>query len=534
MSNTEQDLDPGLAPDPEAALIAEGAPAEDRITGARLRWIMIALMLAMFLAAIDQTIVSVALPQIVSDLNGLSSLSWVVTAYLLASTASTPIWGKISDLYGRKIMLQIAISVFLAGSFLAGFSHSMEWLIVSRGIQGLGGGGIMVLAMASIADVIPPRERGRYTGLFTAVFAFSSVAGPLLGGFFVQSLNWRWIFYINIPFGIVALFVISAVFNVPTERVKHKIDYLGAVLMVSGVSLLLLVVEWGGHKFEWGSTTILSMIAGSLMLLGGFVWREFFATEPILPMSLFKNPIFTVASAISFLVGLAMFGAIIFMPVFLQIVQGVTPTQAGLKMIPMMAGMASASFVVGRLTSKLGRYKAFPIFGTFAAASAMLILSRIAVDTPYWYIALGLFILGLGMGSTMQVLMLAVQNSVHVREVGTAISGSTFFRSIGGTLGTAIFGAVMTSQLTKNIEAAIPGGSNVDVATMTNAVSTIASLPAKLHDIVLVAYAGALSHIFIVAFPFMVAAFVLALFLKEVKLSPLVGHEHPEELQPVE
>ena len=534
MSGTQQGIDPGLAPDPEAVLIAEGAPAEDRITGARLRWIMIALMLAMFLAAIDQTIVSVALPRIVSDLNGLTSLSWVVTAYLLASTASTPIWGKISDLYGRKIMLQIAISIFLAGSFLAGFSNSMEWLIVSRGIQGLGGGGIMVLAMASIADVIPPRERGRYTGLFTAVFAFSSVAGPLLGGFFVESLNWRWIFYINIPLGIVALFVISAVFNVPTERMKHKIDYLGAALMVSGVSLLLLVVEWGGHKYPWGSSTILLMLATSLMLLGAFVWREFFASEPILPMSLFKNPIFTVSSAISFLVGLAMFGAIIFMPVFLQIVQNVTPTQAGLKMLPMMAGMASASFTVGRLTSRLGRYKVFPIFGTLAAAISMLILSRIAVDTPYWYIALGLFILGLGMGSTMQVLMLAVQNSVHVREVGTAISGSTFFRSIGGTLGTAIFGAVMTSQLTKNIETAIPGGSSIDVSAMTNAVSTIASLPARLHDIVLVAYAGALSHIFIVAFPFMVAAFVLSLFLKEVKLSPLVGHEHPEELQRVE
>ncbi|MSZ41019.1 MAG: DHA2 family efflux MFS transporter permease subunit, partial [Actinobacteria bacterium] len=330
MSGTQQGIDPGLAPDPEAVLIAEGAPAEDRITGARLRWIMIALMLAMFLAAIDQTIVSVALPRIVSDLNGLTSLSWVVTAYLLASTASTPIWGKISDLYGRKIMLQIAISIFLAGSFLAGFSNSMEWLIVSRGIQGLGGGGIMVLAMASIADVIPPRERGRYTGLFTAVFAFSSVAGPLLGGFFVESLNWRWIFYINIPLGIVALFVISAVFNVPTERMKHKIDYLGAALMVSGVSLLLLVVEWGGHKYPWGSSTILLMLATSLMLLGAFVWREFFASEPILPMSLFRNPIFTIASAISFLVGLAMFGAIIFMPVFLQIVQDVTPTQAGL------------------------------------------------------------------------------------------------------------------------------------------------------------------------------------------------------------
>lgn len=536
MNRTQQEQDPWLAPDPEAALIAEGAPEQDRITGVRLRWIMIALMLTMFLAALDQTIVSVALPQIVSDLNGLSSLAWVVTAYLLASTASTPIWGKISDLYGRKIMLQIAIVMFLAASFLAGASQTMEWLIISRGLQGLGGGGIMVLAMASIADVIPPRERGRYTGLFTAVFAFSSVAGPLIGGFFVESLSWRWIFYINLPLGIIAFFVIASVFHVPKQRVQHKIDYFGAVLMVSGVSTLLLLVEWGGHRYDWGSSTILSMIAASLILLSTFVWHELRTEEPLVPMSLFKNPIFTVSSAISFVVGLGMFGAIIFMPVFLQIVQGVSPTEAGLKMLPMMAGMAGASITVGRLTSRLGRYKMFPIFGTASAAVGMLLLSRIAIDTPYWYIAVGLFLLGMGMGSTLQVLVLAVQNSVHIKDVGAAISGSTFFRSIGGTLGTAIFGAIMTTQLTKNIEVALPAGSvnDMDVSKLTSAVSTIAALPTKLHDIVLSAYAGALGHVFIVALPIMIVGLVLSLFLKEVKLSPLVGHEHPEELHSFE
>jgi len=534
MSSTTQDQDPGLTSDPDAALIAEGAPAEDRIVGRKLALIMGSLMLTMFLAAIDQTIVSVALPRITSDLNGLSSLSWVVTAYLLASTASTPIWGKISDLYGRKIMLQISIVLFLLASFLAGASQSMEWLIISRGLQGLGGGGIMVLAMASIADVIPPRERGRYTGLFTSVFAFASVAGPLLGGFFVESLNWRWIFYVNIPLGIVALFVIGAVFNVPSERVKHKIDFLGAGLMVAGVSTLLLIAEWGGSKYDWGSSTILLMAAAALILLAIFVWHELRVEEPMVPMSLFRNPIFAVSSSIGFVVGLAMFGAIIFMPVFMQIVQGATPTQAGLKMVPMMAGMASASITVGQLTSRLGRYKAFPIFGTAMAFTGMLLLSRIATETPYWYLAVSLFVLGVGMGSTMQVLVLSVQNSVHVKNVGVATSGTTFFRSIGGTFGTAVFGAIMTTQLTKNIIETLPASTakNLDVSQLTVAISKIDSLPDALRSIVLNAYSSALGHVFLVAAPLLLIGFILTLFLKEVRLSPLVGKEREFEPLP--
>ena len=532
--STTQDQDPGLTLDPDAALIAEGAPAEDRIVGRRLALIMGSLMLTMFLAAIDQTIVSVALPTITSELNGLSSLSWVVTAYLLASTASTPIWGKISDLYGRKIMLQISIVLFLLASFLAGASQSMEWLIFSRGLQGLGGGGIMVLAMSSVADIIPPRERGRYTGLFTSVFAFSSVAGPLLGGFFVQSLNWRWIFYINIPFGIAAFLIITAVFNVPTKKVQHKIDFLGAALMVAGVSTLLLIAEWGGSRYDWGSSTILLMAAASIILLSVFVWHELRTEEPMVPMTLFRNPIFAVSSSIGFVVGLAMFGAIIFMPVFMQIVQGATPTQAGLKMVPMMAGMASASITVGQLTSRLGRYKIFPIFGTAMAFTGMLLLSRIAADTPYWYLAMSLFVLGVGMGSTMQVLVLSVQNSVHVRDVGVATSGTTFFRSIGGTFGTAVFGAIMATQLTKNITAALPADTakTIDVSQLTVAVSKIEALPAALHEIVINAYASAMGHVFLVAAPLLLVGFVLTLFLKEVRLSPLVGKEREFEAVP--
>ena len=354
------DPDPSTTDNPEATLIAEGAPDHELIHGGRLGLTMFALMLTMFLAALDQTIVSTALPRITSDLNGLGQLSWVVTAYLLASTASTPIWGKISDLYGRKIMLQAAIIIFLVGSLLAGASTSMGMLIVTRGIQGLGGGGLIVLVMAVIADVIPPRDRGKYTGLFGAVFAVASIAGPLLGGFFVDSLTWRWIFYINIPVGIAAFLVITTVLQVPKHKVQHVIDYLGAALLVIGVCCLLLIFEWGGARYSWTSPQIIGMTLLTVALLLAFVLRQLRVSEPIVPMALFRNGVFRTTSVIGFIVGLAMFGAIVFMPLFLQVVQGATPTEAGLELLPMMAGLLVASIVSGRLISRLGRYKIFP------------------------------------------------------------------------------------------------------------------------------------------------------------------------------
>ncbi|CAB4911362.1 unannotated protein [freshwater metagenome] len=509
--------DPSTTPDPEATLIAEGAPDHELIHGGRLKLTMTALMLTMFLAALDQTIVSTALPRITSELNGLAQLSWVVTAYLLASTASTPIWGKISDLYGRKIMLQAAIVIFLLGSLLAGASQSMLMLVITRGIQGLGGGGLMVLVMAVIADIIPPRDRGKFTGLFGGVFAIASVAGPLLGGFFVDFGGWRWIFYINIPIGIAAFLVITYVLQVPKKRVEHSIDYVGAVLLVAGVSALLLIFEWGGSRYEWGSPTILIMGAGTIALLVVFVLWELRVKEPIVPMALFRNSVFRGTSIIGFIVGFAMFGAIVFMPLFLQLVRGATPTAAGLELVPMMAGLLLASIVSGRVISAIGRYKIFPIIGTALAAIGMFFLSTIKMDTPYWQIAVYLFILGLGFGNIMQTLILAVQNSVNPRDVGVATSGSTFFRSIGGTIGTAVFGAVMTNRLTQELTSAFPNG-NVDITDITSAISKIASLPTEIKVVVLGAFTNALDTVFLVAVPILVLGFIVALFLKEVRL----------------
>lgn len=525
---TPQQPSAQAAPDPEEILISEGAPAQELITGRRLWLVLGALMLTMLLAALDQTIVSTALPRITSDLNGLGQLSWVVTAYLLTSTASTPIWGKISDLYGRKIMLQSAIVIFLIGSALAGAAQSMSWLIVTRGIQGLGGGGLMVLAIAVIADVIPPRERGRYTGLFGGVFAVSSIAGPLLGGFFVDSLSWRWIFYINLPLGILAMFVIAAALQVPRRRVEHSIDVLGAALMVSGVTLLLLVVEWGGNRYDWNSPTILVMGALSIGLLVAFVRVELKSREPLVPMSLFANRIFSTTSILGFILGLAMFGAIVFVPLYLQMVTGATPTQAGLQMVPMMAGMLTASVVSGRMITRFGRYKVFPIVGMGIATVAMYLMSSLRVDTPYWQLAIALTLLGIGMGNVMQVLIIAVQNSVHPRDVGVATSGSTFFRSMGGTIGTALFGAVLTSQLMERLTATLPASAtgSMELDGLTSNMARIAALPEPIRLVVLESFTGALDRVFLTAVPILAIGFVLAWFLKDIRLHEVKPHEH--------
>ena len=378
----------------------------------------------------------------------------------------------------------------------------------------------MVLVMAVIADVIPPRERGRYTGLFGGVFALSSVLGPLLGGFFVDALSWRWIFYINVPLGIAAFLVIAAVLHIPQHRVNHSVDYIGALLLVSGVVIGLLLTEWGGHQYAWGSPQIIGMAIASMTLIALFIWRQLRVLEPLVPMSLFRNKVFGVSNIIGFIVGLAMFGAIIYLPIYLQVVVGSSPTVAGLQMIPMMAGVLTLSIISGRVISRTGRYKVWPITGMILSTLGMLILSRITVDTPYWQLVIGMLVLGSGLGCVMQVLIIAVQNAVKPNEIGVATSGATFFRSIGGTFGTAIFGAIMTSMVASHIEEALPANmqGNVDTSAMTNALSTMASLPAQMKSIVLNAFSESIGSVFLVAAIVIASGIALAFFLPEVKL----------------
>ena len=480
-----------------------------------LRLILGALMLTMLLAALDQTIVSTALPTITSDLGGLNELSWVVTAYLLASTASTPIWGKVSDLHGRKLMLQSAVVVFVIGSALAGASQNMGELIATRAIQGVGGGGLMVLVMAVIADLIPPRERGRYAGLFGAVFGISSVVGPLLGGYFTEHLSWRWIFYINVPLGIASFLILGAVLHLPVLHQKRPIDWLGSALLVAGVTMLLLVTVWGGHQYDWASPQIIGLALAGVVTIAVFVWHELRVEEPIVPMTLFSNKVFRVSSVIGFIVGFAMFGSIVYLSIYFQVVRGATPTEAGLQLLPLMVGVLLTSILSGQLITRMGRYKIFPIIGTALATAGLFMLSKLGVDAPYGFAALAMFILGAGMGNVMQVLILAVQNTIAPQQMGAATSGSTFFRSIGGSFGTAFFGAVWTARLATELSGIFPGGTQGDV---TSSITSIHALPPLVQEQVLGAFARAMDTTFLVAVPIMALAFVMSLVLPEVRL----------------
>jgi len=489
-------------------------------TGRSLRLILISLMLVLFLAALDQTIVSTALPTIAGELGGLDQLSWVVTSYLLASTASTPLWGKISDLVGRKIVLQSAVVLFLVGSALAGLSQTMAQLIAFRAVQGLGGGGLMVLVLAAIADVVSPRERGRYTGLFGAVFAVAMVIGPLMGGFFVQSFSWRWIFYINLPLGIVALIVLQAVLHIPRERREVVIDWLGAALMVSGIVLALLVVEWGGRQYGWNSPQILVMAITSAVLLIWFVRHELRTAEPIVPMRLFRERVFSVVAVMSFLLGFGMFGAIVYLPVFLQVVQGNNPTQSGLMLLPLMAGLLTMSILSGRIVSNTGKYRLFPIVGTAVATVGMALLSQMQIATPYWRIAIFMVILGAGMGMFMQVLIIAVQNAVETRDLGAATSSTAFFRSMGASFGTAILGAVLGATVNVQLrqrfgDVPIPDGA-------LGAPEQVAALPPAVRTPVLESLTIAIDRVFIISAAVMAVAFLLSWFLPEKHL-----RQHP-------
>lgn len=501
--------------------MATPSPAPTSASGMTHRQILLVfsgLMAGMFLAALDQTIVATALPTIVGELGGLEHLSWLVTAYLLTSTASSPLYGKISDLYGRKRVFQAAIVIFLLGSGLAGLSQSVAQLIAFRALQGLGAGGVMVLAMTIVGDILSPRERGRYQGYIGGVFAVSSIAGPLLGGFIVDNLNWRWVFYLNIPIGLVALAITGVALNIPFRRVDHPVDYAGAGLLVAAVTSILLMTVWGGSEYAWSSPTIIGLGVAGTILTVLFVLQERRATEPILPLRLFANHTFTLTSGVGFIIGLAMFGSIVFLPLFLQTVTGVTATSSGLLLLPQMVGMLSTSITSGRLISRTGRYKRYPLIGTLVMALGLFLLSTMNADTPFVQTAAYMILLGAGMGLVMQVLVIAVQNAVAHEDLGVATSSATFFRSLGGSFGTALFGAIMTSRLATNLAGLLPAGTPVDTARLTGSPATIAALPAAVKGPVIEALTRSITSVFGVAVPFAVAAFIAVLFLREIPL----------------
>jgi EmrB/QacA subfamily drug resistance transporter len=482
-----------------------------------------ALLLGMLLAALDQTIVSTALPTIVSELGGMEHLSWVVTAYMLASTAATPLWGKLGDQYGRKKLFQAAIVIFLIGSALCGIAQNMPQLIAFRAVQGLGGGGLMVLSIAIVGDLVSPRERGKYQGLFGAVFGATSVLGPLLGGVFTEHLSWRWVFYINLPVGIVALFVIAAALHIPVRSTRHTIDYLGTFLIASVATCLVLVASLGGTTWAWGSAQIIGLAVLGAVLLVWFVRVERRAAEPVLPLKLFRVRTFTLVSVISFVIGFAMFGAMTYLPTFLQVVQGVTPTMSGVHMLPMVLGVLLTSTASGQIVSRTGRWKVFPILGTAVTALGLLLLHLLSETSSTWRMSVYFFVFGAGLGLVMQVLVLVVQNAVSYEDLGVATSGATFFRSIGASFGVAVFGTIFTNRLTHKLEDVFAGaGPGVPPGTGPEQVAAdpraIGALPPALRPSVLHAYATSITDVFLYAAPVVLLAFVVAWFLKEDRL----------------
>jgi EmrB/QacA subfamily drug resistance transporter len=492
------------------------------LTHRQILTVLTGLMLGMLVAALSQTIVATALPTIVGDLGGQNELAWVVSATLLTSTASTPIWGKLSDLYGRKIMFQSAIGLFLVASLGAGFAQNMGQLIGIRAVQGLGVGGLMALSQAIIGDVVSPRERGRYQGYIGSVFGLATVAGPLLGGFLVEHLSWRWTFWVGIPVGIAALVVTERVLRFPFPRRQHAIDWLGAFFIVASVGTLLLMLSLAGKNFAWNSAWTYGLVAVSLLMLAAAIWQERRAAEPIMPPHLFRNHTFVITSLAGLIVGVAMFGAIIFLPQYLQIVKGESPTVSGLLTLPLVIGLLITSIGSGLIITRTGRYKIFPIVGLLVAAAGLALLSRLQVHTSLVVASGYMLVTGLGIGMVMQVLVLAAQNAVGQRDLGVATSGATFFRSMGGAIGVAVFGALLSHRLVSTIPAAlarvgVPPSQLAKVGAGANSATPaqIGALPEPIHTAVITGFAEAIQTAFLAAVPFALAGFIVVLFLRE-------------------